>query len=82
MTVSNEIDPVAAGVLAFVAGLINGELGPDDDLFATGGLSSLKSLELVVHVEREYGVAVTGDDMSLDNFRTAAAISRLVRRLQ
>ena len=55
---------------------------PDRDLFATGGLSSLFAMELVVHLEQSFGVVIMGADLRLDNFRTVCAMAALVRRLQ
>lgn len=54
----------------------------DRDLFATGGLSSLFAMELVVHLEKSFGVVIMGTDLRLDNFRTVGAMTVLVRRLQ
>ncbi|ASQ93337.1 acyl carrier protein [Streptomyces sp. 11-1-2] len=54
----------------------------DADLFASGGLSSLFAMELVVHLEKSYGVSVRGKDLKLDNFRTVRSMVSLVRRLQ
>lgn len=54
----------------------------DRDLFATGGLSSLFAMELVVHLEKSFGVVIMGADLRLDNFRTVCAMAALVRRLQ
>ncbi|WP_369213593.1 acyl carrier protein [Streptomyces flavofungini] len=53
----------------------------DTDLFATGGVSSLFAMELVVHVEKTFGIAVEGPDLRIDNFRTVNAMTALVLRL-
>ncbi|MGM1061310.1 acyl carrier protein [Saccharothrix sp. Mg75] len=52
------------------------------DLFAEGGLSSLFAMELVVHLEQRYGVAIGGTDLRLPNFRTVRAMVGLVVRLR
>jgi methoxymalonate biosynthesis acyl carrier protein len=54
----------------------------DTDLFASGGLSSLFAMELVVHLEKTYGISVRGADLRLDNFRTVTGMAALVRRLR
>ncbi|MDX2682005.1 acyl carrier protein [Streptomyces sp. NY05-11A] len=54
----------------------------DTDLFASGGLSSLFAMEIVVHLEKTYGVSIRGKDLRLDNFRTVRSMASLVRRLQ
>ncbi|MEU6120608.1 acyl carrier protein [Streptomyces sp. NPDC047123] len=57
------------------------EWAADTDLFATGGVSSLFAMELVVHVENTFGIAVEGPDLRIDNFRTVNAMTELVLRL-
>ncbi|WP_055550573.1 acyl carrier protein [Streptomyces kanamyceticus] len=53
----------------------------DTDLFATGGVSSLFAMELVVHIEKTFDIAVEGPDLRIDNFRTVNAMTELVLRL-
>lgn len=72
---------VEAGLLAFLARWTKRTWEADEDLFAGGGVSSLFALELVVHIEQAYGVAVTGNDLSLANFRTVRTMTGLVARL-
>jgi methoxymalonate biosynthesis acyl carrier protein len=55
---------------------------PDQDLFASGLVSSMFAMELVVFLERSYGVMIIGSDLKLDNFRTMQAMTRLVLRLR
>nr|ADR01058.1 Noc-7 [Nocardia sp. ATCC 202099] len=55
---------------------------PDVDLFASGVVSSLFTMELVVFVEGAFDIAVEGPDLALDNFRTVRAMSALVTRLR
>jgi methoxymalonate biosynthesis acyl carrier protein len=54
----------------------------DTDLFADGTVSSLLAMELVVHLESTYGIAIVGPDLVMDNFRSVAAMAALVRRLR
>lgn len=54
----------------------------DQDLFASGLVSSMFAMELVVFLERSYGVTIIGRDLKLDNFRTVQAMTRLVLRLR
>lgn len=54
----------------------------DTDLFASGGLSSLFAMELVVYLEKTYRVSIRGADLRLDNFRTVTGMAALVRRLR
>ncbi|SEG91820.1 methoxymalonate biosynthesis acyl carrier protein [Actinacidiphila yanglinensis] len=55
---------------------------PEVDLFASGVVSSLFAMELVVFVESTFGVAVEGADLAIDNFRTVRVMSALVTRLR
>jgi len=51
------------------------------DLFKSGLVSSMFAMELVVHLEDEYGIAIVGPDLKLDSFRTIEAMTELVLRL-
>jgi methoxymalonate biosynthesis acyl carrier protein len=75
-------DPVAEHLLRFLADRTKIEYTPDEDLFARGGISSLFAMELVLYLEQQFGVAVPGPALTMDNFRTVQAMAALVRRLQ
>jgi acyl carrier protein len=51
----------------------------DTDLFESGVLDSLAFVELLVHLEREFGVTTSVDDLEVDNFRTIARIAGFVQ---
>ncbi|MGG2458739.1 acyl carrier protein [Streptomyces sp. RGM 3693] len=53
----------------------------DTDLFADGGVSSMFAMELVVHIERTFDLAIEGPDLKIDNFRTVNDMTALVLRL-
>ena len=55
------------------------EFEDDEDIFETGLVNSLFAMQLVMFVEKEFGIEVADDDLSLDNFRTVNAMSQLVR---
>jgi methoxymalonate biosynthesis acyl carrier protein len=57
------------------------ELTPDDDIFASGLVSSMFAMQLVVHLESTYDIAIIGAELKLDNFRTAKVMAALVLRL-
>lgn len=61
-------------VLSFLAAALGTEVGPDDDYFASGLADSLFALELVTFVEHRFRLTVEVEDLSIDNFRTAARI--------
>ena len=56
------------------------DLQPDEDIFALGFVNSLLAMQLVAFVEKEFGIKVEDEDLDLDNFRSIAAISRLVAK--
>ncbi|MCX4584732.1 acyl carrier protein [Streptomyces sp. NBC_01481] len=73
---------IEAALLSFLEGRVKVPVAPDADLFASGAITSLFSLELVVHVETVYGVAVQGDELRMDNFRSVRAMVALIERLR
>ena len=54
------------------------ELEDDQDIFATGFANSLFALQLVMFVEKEFGITVEDDDLQLENFNSVTAITRFV----
>ena len=55
---------------------------PDDDLFASGAISSLFAMELVLYLEQTFGITIDGDNLTLANFRTVASMTELVCMLR
>lgn len=51
---------------------------PDIDLFDTGVLDSLAFVELLLQLEREFGVTVSLDELEIDNFRSIGRIAEFV----
>ena len=51
----------------------------DTDLFESGILDSLAFVELLLQLEREFGVTTSVDDLELENFKTIARIAEFVR---
>ncbi|WP_406171520.1 acyl carrier protein [Streptomyces sp. NBC_00996] len=72
---------IEAELLAFLHSRGKVAVASDTDLFASGAVTSLFSLELVMHVETAYGVAVVGDELNMDNFRSVRAMVALIERL-
>ncbi len=50
----------------------------DTDLFETGGLDSLTFVELLLELEREYGIKVDLEDLELVNFQSIANIAGFI----
>jgi methoxymalonate biosynthesis acyl carrier protein len=56
------------------------DLQDDEDIFALGFVNSLFALQLVMFVEKEFNMAVSDDDLHIDNFRSIGAIAALIER--
>jgi methoxymalonate biosynthesis acyl carrier protein len=87
MSAEQTMVPVSAeaienALLAFLAERLKTDVAPDTDLFATGLASSMFAMQLVVHLEESYDIAIIGPELKLDNFRTVQAMTNLVLRLR
>ena len=66
-----------------LGGDLSDELSPDDDLLGDGLVDSLGMMRIVFHLENQYGVVAPPEDVTIENFRTVAAIGRYAEgRLQ
>ena len=75
-------EDIESGLAGFIGKKIKAEVDPGQDLFASGLVSSMFAMQLVVHLESTYDIAIIGPDLKLDNFRTINAMTRLVLRLR
>lgn len=73
---------IRTNLIEFVENQTKQAVTTDLDLFGSGLVSSLFALQLVLHVETTFGVAVQGGDLKLDNFRSVDTITDLVLRLR
>ncbi len=60
----------------------NVELENDQDIFAMGIVNSLFAMQLVLFVEKEFGITIENDDLDIDNFKSVNAIVRLIEQKQ
>jgi methoxymalonate biosynthesis acyl carrier protein len=74
-------ESIEEALLDFLDQRIKTSVDPDLDLFRSGLVSSMFAMQLVVHLEEAYGIAILGPDLKLDNFRTVRAMTSLVLRL-
>ena len=51
---------------------------PDTDLLATGRLDSVGFVELLVQLEKRFGLRVELDDVEVEHFRSPAAIAAFI----
>lgn len=75
-------DAISSDLIQFIERQTKKTVTAEVDLFGSGLISSLFAMQLVAYVETTFGVTVQGPDLKLDNFRSVAAITRLVQRLR
>ena len=81
MTAPVTAEAIEDALLRFLAERIKTSVAADQDLFRSGLVSSMVAMQLVVHLEESYDIAIIGPDLKLDNFRTVQAMTGLVLRL-
>jgi len=75
-------DTVKNQILAFVRGRYpQAEIDESQDIFSLGFVNSLFAMELVMFIEKTFGVTIPNDELRIDNFRTANSMTELVARL-
>ena len=73
----SQLEPIAARVARLFETRLNIAVpDPDTDLFREGVLDSLSFVNLLLHLEREFGLAISLDDLELDRFRTIRSIAQ------
>jgi methoxymalonate biosynthesis acyl carrier protein len=72
---------IESALTGFLAEKIKADVAVDQDLFGAGLVSSMFAMQLVVHLESAYDIAIIGPELKLDNFRTVQAMTDLVLRL-
>lgn len=58
------------------------EVDGDLDLFASGLVNSLYAMQLVLFIEKEYGIQVANEDLDYENFKSVNAISTFIQDRQ
>lgn len=56
------------------------ELKDDEDIFELGFVNSLFSMQLVLFIEKEFGIVIGNNDLDLNNFRTINSITGLIEK--
>jgi methoxymalonate biosynthesis acyl carrier protein len=77
-----DAEEIEKALVSFLAERLKTDVAPDQDLFKSGLASSMFAMQLVVHLEESYDIAIIGPELKLDNFRTAQAMASLVLRLR
>jgi acyl carrier protein len=77
------VDEIKARVRSFLSRFFRKyELQDDEDIFSLGVVNSLFAMQLVLFIEKQFGVKVENQDLNLNNFRTIAAIASFVESKQ
>ncbi|MBP2707757.1 acyl carrier protein [Microbispora sp. RL4-1S] len=76
-------DTAQGQILEFVRGRYpQAEIDAEQDIFAFGFVNSLFAMELVMFVEKTFGITIPNEELRIDNFRSANTMAALVGRLQ
>ncbi|MEU8814256.1 phosphopantetheine-binding protein [Actinoplanes sp. NPDC048796] len=73
---------VESSIQQFLEKRLKATVAPDFDIFASGTVTSMFAMELVVHLEQTFGIMIAGPDLRMDNFRTIVSMTGLVLRLR
>lgn len=75
------IETITSKTREFVSQYLNTDtVDADVDLFATGMVNSLFAMQLVLFVEKNFGVVVANEDLDFENFKSINAIIAFVGR--
>jgi methoxymalonate biosynthesis acyl carrier protein len=55
-------------------------ISDDEDIFSLGFINSLFAMELVMFIEKTFGITIPNEELQIGNFRTAKAMTVLVER--
>jgi methoxymalonate biosynthesis acyl carrier protein len=79
--VSNNTEANESKIRTFISRFIRVlDLKDEEEIFALGFVKSLFAIQLVMFVEKEFGVVVDNDDIDIENFKSVNAIAALVER--
>lgn len=56
------------------------ELQDDENIFTLGFVNSMFAMQLVLFIEKEFGIAIENEDLDLENFRSINAMVHLLER--
>jgi acyl carrier protein len=76
-------DTVSTEISDFITGRFpQAQITGAQDIFSLGYINSLFAMELVMYLEKTFGITIPTDEMVIDNFRTVTAMTGLVDRLR
>ncbi|MCB0167232.1 MAG: acyl carrier protein [Anaerolineae bacterium] len=77
MTTDQNKTKIRSFILRFIQ---NQNLSDETDIFATGYVNSMFAMQLVLFVEKQFGIVIGNEDLELANFSSVKAITELVER--
>lgn len=70
-------------IYSFISKSINiHNISADEDLFDSGIVNSLFSIQLITFIEKTFDIRITSDDLDMDNFKSVNAVYNFVLRKQ
>jgi len=54
------------------------EIQDDEDIFSLGFVNSLFAMQMVMFIEKEFGIVIENNDLDLNNFKTINSIVSLI----
>jgi len=76
-------DNISEQILGFLTTRFpQAQIGGSDDIFELGYVNSLFATELVMFVEKTFGITVPNARLNIDNFRTVESMAELVTGLR
>jgi methoxymalonate biosynthesis acyl carrier protein len=71
---------IKASIKEFISNSIQiDRIDDEEDLFDTGIVNSLFSIQLVTFVEKKFNITVTVDDLDIENFKSVSALYSFVK---
>jgi len=75
-----ENESIKGSIRNFISKSVNiSNVDENEDLFDSGIVNSLFSIQLVTFVEKTFGINVTVDDLDIDNFKSVNSLNRFVQ---
>jgi len=75
----NRIGSLEEKLMQLLADKLKVSVGfPDEDLIENGMLDSLMLVDLLLHVDQEFGVLINLEQVEIDDLRSVSRIARLI----
>ena len=78
MSVATDVEQFIVGELTQGRGIDS--VTPDEDLLASGIVDSHGVMEMVAFLEGRYGISVSDDDLTPENFQSLSSVEAFVAR--